>query len=144
MVSGDAIRRERMMQQLVRQGIRNQRVLAAMRAVPRERFVEEALRMDTPVSVLMREAMQDTEVRGVAIPRGSQVAFGIASANRDERVYDDLRAVARNRLVRLPAPQLLQLVLQLLDEPAHVAAAQLAVHAHRVGDAARALPQLQR
>ena len=66
-------------------------LFAALRAEPERiaNFVEESLRIDAPVAVLMREAMQDTEVRGIAIPRGSQVAFGIASANRDERVYDD-------------------------------------------------------
>ena len=66
-------------------------LMAAVRARPDRvsNFVEESLRLDTPVSVLMREALVDTEVRGVAIPQGAKVAFGIASANRDEKVYDD-------------------------------------------------------
>jgi hypothetical protein len=51
--------------------------------------VEESLRMDPPVAVLMRECCEDTEVRGVPIPRKARVAFGIASANRDERCYDE-------------------------------------------------------
>jgi cytochrome P450 len=51
--------------------------------------VEESLRLDTPVSVLMREAMVDTEMRGFDIPKGSKVAFGVASANRDESLYED-------------------------------------------------------
>ncbi len=51
--------------------------------------VEESLRFEPPVAVLMRECCLDTSVRGVAIPRGSRVAFGVASANRDERCYAD-------------------------------------------------------
>ncbi len=51
--------------------------------------IEESLRLEPPVAVLLRECCADTEVRGVAIARGSRVAFGIASANRDERCYED-------------------------------------------------------
>ena len=51
--------------------------------------VEESLRLDSPVAVLMRVALVDTNVRGVAIAEGSRVAFGLASANRDEAHYDD-------------------------------------------------------
>jgi cytochrome P450 len=49
--------------------------------------VEESLRMDPPVAVLMRNCALDTEVRGVKIRAGEKVAFGLASANRDERFY---------------------------------------------------------
>jgi cytochrome P450 len=51
--------------------------------------VEESLRLDSPVSVLMREAMTDTTMRGFGIPKGTKVAFGVASANRDETLYED-------------------------------------------------------
>jgi cytochrome P450 len=50
--------------------------------------VEESLRMDPPVAVLMRNCAIDTEMRGVKIRAGEKVAFGIASANRDERFYE--------------------------------------------------------
>ena len=50
--------------------------------------VEESLRLDPPVVLLMRECIADTEVRGVSIRKGEQVAFGIASGNRDERFYE--------------------------------------------------------
>jgi cytochrome P450 len=50
--------------------------------------VEESLRMDPPVAVLMRNCARDTEVCGVRIRAGEKVAFGVASANRDERCYD--------------------------------------------------------
>jgi cytochrome P450 len=50
--------------------------------------VEESLRFDPPVVLLMRECIRDTTVRGMPIRKGEQVAFGIASANRDERHYE--------------------------------------------------------
>ena len=62
--------------------LRAQRSLAA-------NAVEESLRLDPPVSVLLRVACEPTEVRGVAIPDGARVAFGIASANRDERCFEE-------------------------------------------------------
>jgi len=51
--------------------------------------VEESLRFDPPVVLLMRECVRDTEMRGMPIRAGEQVAFGIASGNRDERHYED-------------------------------------------------------
>lgn len=50
--------------------------------------VEESLRHDSPIHVLMRDCMEDTTLDGVAIPAGVKVAFSLASANRDERNYD--------------------------------------------------------
>ncbi len=51
--------------------------------------VEESLRLDPPTAVLLRDCIRDTEVRGVPIRAGEKVAFGIASANRDESHYDE-------------------------------------------------------
>jgi cytochrome P450 len=50
--------------------------------------VEESLRHDSPIHVLMRDCAQDTVLDGITIPAGVKVAFGLASANRDERNYD--------------------------------------------------------
>ena len=50
--------------------------------------VEESLRLDPPVALLMRECLRDTTVRGMPIRKGEQVAFGVASSNRDERHYE--------------------------------------------------------
>ncbi|MFP6640016.1 MAG: cytochrome P450 [Myxococcota bacterium] len=50
--------------------------------------VEESLRFDPPVLVLMRECIEDTTVRGMPIRKGESVAFGIASGNRDEQYYE--------------------------------------------------------
>lgn len=44
MAGNDSMRRERLVRDLAAKGIRESRVLEAMRLVPRERFVEEALR----------------------------------------------------------------------------------------------------
>jgi len=51
--------------------------------------VEESLRMDPPVHVLMRNCTADATIDDVEVPAGSKVAFGVASANRDEQYYDD-------------------------------------------------------
>jgi len=51
--------------------------------------IEESLRRDSPIHVLLRDCLKDTTVDGVAIPAGVKVGFGIASANRDERTYGD-------------------------------------------------------
>ncbi|MBT3866785.1 MAG: cytochrome P450 [Gammaproteobacteria bacterium] len=52
-------------------------------------FIEESLRYETPVLHLWRVAVEDTELGGIAIPKGSSIAVGYASANRDEAVFDD-------------------------------------------------------
>ena len=52
-------------------------------------FVEESLRFETPVLHLWRVTTQDTELGGVKIPKGSSIALGYASANRDEAVFDE-------------------------------------------------------
>lgn len=53
------------------------------------RFVEESLRLDAPVQVLARSVLDDTEIQDCPLHRGDRVVFGVASANRDEAVYDD-------------------------------------------------------
>jgi cytochrome P450 len=51
--------------------------------------VEESLRHDSPIHVLMRDCLKETTIDGVTIPAGVKVGFGLASANRDARAYDD-------------------------------------------------------
>jgi cytochrome P450 len=51
-------------------------------------LVEESLRFDSPVQVLARAVLADTEISGCPMHRGERVVFGIASANRDEAVYE--------------------------------------------------------
>jgi len=66
-------------------------LMAKLRDDPKliRNFVEESLRYETPVLHLWRVATQDTELGGVKIPKGSNIALGYASANRDEAVFDD-------------------------------------------------------
>ena len=59
--------------------------------------VEESLRHDPPVQFLMRSCTQAAEVQGAQICPHDKVAFGIASANRDESVYDDPHAFRLDR-----------------------------------------------
>ncbi len=51
--------------------------------------VEETLRLTGPVQLLFRVPREDTEIAGCPVTKGSTVALGYASANRDERVFAD-------------------------------------------------------
>jgi cytochrome P450 len=50
-------------------------------------LVEEALRYDSPIQFLFREARQDVELAGVPIPAGATVMPLLGSANRDEAQF---------------------------------------------------------
>lgn len=54
-----------------------------------ERAVEESLRIDPPVHVLLRNCYQPTSMFGEPMEPGEKIVFGVASANRDESNYDD-------------------------------------------------------
>ncbi len=51
-------------------------------------FVEEVVRLESPVQSLMRFVHEDTELAGVKIPAGSIVNVRYAAANRDERAFE--------------------------------------------------------
>jgi cytochrome P450 len=53
-----------------------------------ERAVEESLRIDPPIHLLLRNVERETDVFGEHMCPGQKIAFGLASANRDERYYD--------------------------------------------------------
>ncbi|EPH46348.1 cytochrome P450 [Streptomyces aurantiacus] len=64
--------------------------LAALRADPEKLLptaVEELLRFDTPLQLFERWVLDDIEVGGTRIPRGSEVALLFGSANRDPAVF---------------------------------------------------------
>ena len=50
--------------------------------------VDEMLRWEPPLALLPRLAPHDTDVAGHAVPAGTMLLFGIASANRDPAVHD--------------------------------------------------------
>jgi cytochrome P450 len=54
-----------------------------------DRAVEESLRVDPPIHILLRNVAADTDVLGPAMCEGEKIVFGLASANRDERVHED-------------------------------------------------------
>ena len=51
--------------------------------------VEESLRHDPPIHVLLRDCLMEATIDNVVIPAGVKVGFGIASANRDATTYID-------------------------------------------------------
>lgn len=59
--------------------------------------VEESLRLDPPVLFVRRVCRRDTELAGTKLAKGEKVVVGIASANRDEAVFDDADAYRLDR-----------------------------------------------
>lgn len=63
------------------------RVVADRSLVPNA--IDEALRYECPTQWTSRLVMEDTEIGGVAIPKGAFVLMLYGSANRDETLYPD-------------------------------------------------------
>jgi cytochrome P450 len=51
--------------------------------------IEEALRWEPPITTVVRTAVRDCELGGVAIPAGTTVSVSVAAANRDPARYPD-------------------------------------------------------
>jgi cytochrome P450 len=51
--------------------------------------IEELMRYDTPAQMFERWVLEDISVRGVDLPRGSEVALLFGSANHDPAVFTD-------------------------------------------------------
>ncbi|MGO9384948.1 MAG: cytochrome P450 [Mycobacterium sp.] len=62
--------------------------LRADRSMLRGAF-EEALRWEPPITTVVRRAVRDCELGGVAIPAGTNVSVSVAAANRDPMRYPD-------------------------------------------------------
>lgn len=81
---------------------RNPEVWQQLRADPEKylkTFIEEVLRLESPVQTRVRKAAEDTELSGVPIPKGAFIDVRFAAANRDERQFecpDDIRLDRRN------------------------------------------------
>ena len=70
--------------------IQNPEVHRQLRADPEARlptFIEEVLRLESPVQCLLRQTLCDVELHGVEIPAGSIINLRFGSANRDEDQY---------------------------------------------------------
>jgi cytochrome P450 len=52
-------------------------------------FVEECLRLESPIKGSFRLALRNTTLAGVDIPVGSTVMAVIGAANRDPRIFED-------------------------------------------------------
>ncbi|MFD9794536.1 cytochrome P450 [Streptomyces sp. NPDC059070] len=65
--------------------------LALLRADPAllPGAIEELLRYDTPLQLFERWVLDDIEVGGTVVPRGSEVALLFGSANRDPAAFED-------------------------------------------------------
>jgi cytochrome P450 len=50
-------------------------------------FVEEVLRLESPVQALLKRTLRDVELAGVPIPQGSVIVVRYGAANRDEREF---------------------------------------------------------
>ena len=51
-------------------------------------FIEEVLRLESPVQALFRIARNDIELHGVKIPKGAMINTRYAAANRDHRHFE--------------------------------------------------------
>jgi cytochrome P450 len=72
----------------------------AVRAAPTalDRAIEESLRLAPPVLFIPRGCVHDTTIAGdVAVRAGQRVVVGTASANRDERCFDDAESFRVDR-----------------------------------------------
>ncbi len=60
-------------------------------------MLEEAMRWESPVSTVMREAVCDTEIGGIPVEKDTAIICHIGSANRDERQFNDPDTFNMNR-----------------------------------------------
>ena len=66
-------------------------LVAELRADPGgiTNFVEECLRLESPIKGSFRLVLSDTTLGGVAIPAGAMVMAMVGAANRDPRIFED-------------------------------------------------------
>lgn len=62
-----------------------------------EPLVEELMRYDPPLHLFTRWVYDDTEVEGVTVPRGTQIACLLGAANRDPSAYENPHAFDPSR-----------------------------------------------
>jgi cytochrome P450 len=52
-------------------------------------FIEECLRLESPIKGTFRLALHDTQIRGVDVPAGTVVMGSVGAANRDPNLFPD-------------------------------------------------------
>lgn len=65
-------------------------------------LLEEVLRFNPPVQMIFRHTLEDTELHGVKIPKGSAVMPLLASANRDETKFKNAGVFDMDRQLEVP------------------------------------------
>lgn len=65
-------------------------------------LLEEVLRFNPPVQMIFRHTLEDTELRGVKIPKDSAVMPLLASANRDETKFKNAGVFDIDRQLEVP------------------------------------------
>ncbi|WP_037354823.1 cytochrome P450 [Amycolatopsis orientalis] len=120
--------------------------LAAVREQDRwQDAFEESIRWIAPIGMYPRQTTRDTEVAGVAIPRGTRLGVVVGAANRDPAVFADPESydidrprkphlafgggnhfcagawVARTSVVRVALPRLFAEFPELRPDPVHPA-----------------------
>lgn len=61
-------------------------------------LTEECIRFVSPLQFTVRVNRKDVEIRGQHYPKGTRFVLGIASANRDEEVFDNPDEIITSRL----------------------------------------------
>jgi len=72
---------------------------ARLRAEPHliERVVEEVLRLESPVTTLLRKTTEEVELGGVKVPAGARLMMWVPSGNRDEAHFTEPERFEPNR-----------------------------------------------
>ncbi len=60
--------------------------------------VEESLRVEAPVLFMLRTARNDCQIAGEPVAKGERILLGIASGNRDERIFENSEEFQLDRI----------------------------------------------
>ena len=91
LITGGLTTTSQLLGNVIHETLTNRAVEDALRADPTalDTAIEESLRLRPPVMFIVRGCVADTEVGGCPVHDGERLIVGTASANRDERVFDD-------------------------------------------------------
>jgi len=91
LITGGLTTTSQLLGNVIHEVLTNADVEAAVRADPAalDTAIEESLRLRPPVMFIVRGCVADTEVGGCPVRDGERLIVGSASANRDERVFED-------------------------------------------------------